>query len=171
MTKRLLVLSHLSRVHAKKSFLSNFCHTLGICSTFFYQKICLRRIFIFTPMQLYYIYSLYIRTLQGQKLNSIIQRSIHFQPNQYPPITILVARTQCVFSVSLRTGKRRARTTVKRIVISPADKQKQTTPTLSYYQSQSCCAGIVSLEPGVISWLYCLSAWVLFLFKGNLQVR
>ena len=74
-----------------------------------------------------------------------------FQPNQYPPITILVARTQCVFSVSLRTGKRRARTTVKRIVISPADKQKQTTPTLSYYQSQSYCACIVSLEPGVIS--------------------
>ena len=92
----------------------------------------------------------------------------YFQPNQYPPITILVARTQCVFSVSLRTGKRLARTTVKRIVISPADKQKQTTPTLSYYQSQSCCACIVSLEPGVISGLYCLSAWELFLFKWNL---
>ena len=91
-----------------------------------------------------------------------------FNPNQYPPITILVARTQCVFPVSLRTGKRRARTTVKRIVISPADKQKQTTPTLSYYQSQSCCACIVSLEPGVISGLYCLSAWELFLFKWNL---
>ena len=54
--------------------------------------------------------------------------SDNFKPNQYPPITILVARTQCVFSVSLRTGKRLARTTVKRIVISPADKQKQTTP-------------------------------------------
>ena len=91
-----------------------------------------------------------------------------FNPNQYHPITILVARTQCVFPVSLRTGKRRARTTVKRIVISPADKQKQTTPTLSYYQSQSCCAYIVSLEPGVISGLYCLSAWELFLFKWNL---
>ena len=94
--------------------------------------------------------------------------SDNFNPNQYPPITILVARTQCVFPVSLRTGKRRARTTVKRIVISPADKQKQTTPTLSYYQSQSCCACIVSLEPGVISGLYCLSAWELFLFKWNL---
>ena len=77
--------------------------------------------------------------------------SDNFNPNQYTPITILVARTQCVFPVSLRTGKRRARTTVKRIVISPADKQKQTTPTLSYYQSQSCCACIVSLEPGVIA--------------------
>ena len=92
-------------------------------------------------------------------------------PNKYQPITILVARTQCVFSVSLRTGKRLARTTVKRIVISPADKQKQTTPTLSYYQSQSYCACIVSLEPGVSSGLYCLSAWELFLFKWNLQVR
>ena len=48
-----------------------------------------------------------------------------FQPSQYQPITILVARTQCVFSVSLRAGKRLARTKVKRIVISPADKQKQ----------------------------------------------
>ena len=75
----------------------------------------------------------------------------NFKPNQYQPITILVARTQCVFSVSLRTGKRLARTTVKRIVISPADKQKQNNtnavllsePELlcmySKFRARSCC--------------------------------
>ena len=126
---------------------------------------------IFTTAYFYYLslfclYSMQLETICRQL--SILRDKFVSSPNQYPPMTILVARTQCVFSVSLRTGKRRARTTVKRIVISPADKQKQTTPTLSYYQSQSCCACIVSLEPGVISGLYCLSAWELFLFKGNL---
>ena len=118
-----------------------------------------------------YLFLIYKDSVGVETLQYYLAKEPFYQPNQYPPITILVARTQCVFPVSLRTGKRRARTTVKRIVISPADKQKQTTPTLSYYQSQSCCACIVSLEPGVISGLYCLSAWELFLFKWNLQVR
>ena len=77
-----------------------------------------------------YLFLIYKDSVVVETLQHYLAKEPFYRTNQYQPITILVARTQCVFSVSLRAGKRLARTTVKRIVISPADKQNK--------QHQSC---------------------------------